>query len=353
MSSMSFTSDARTTRWISKWLFFVMMLVVCMIVFGGATRLTNSGLSITEWAPIKGALPPLSHEAWLAEFEKYKQVPEFEVEHPDMTLLEFEFIYFMEWGHRQLGRLIGLAFVLPLFVFAFKRHLPKGRAWQFWMIAVLIGLQGAIGWWMVYSGLDGISVSQYRLATHLGMAFVILGLLYWLWQDARQGWPRIDRGAFMSKRTALLSGLIFVQIILGAFVAGTKSGLSYNTWPMMDGRLIPGGYGVMDPFWKNWFENTAAIQFNHRTLAYIILAVGIWVFLTARQHHHLRGPVTVLSLLIFWQVVLGIITLLTGGVMHPWWDFHIELALFHQFSSILVFLAALWVWRNALLGRRA
>ena len=351
MSEISFTSNARASRNIALWLVFVMITVIAMIVFGGATRLTNSGLSITEWEPITGILPPLSHEAWMAEFEKYKQIPEFEAEHPDMTLKGFEFIYFMEWGHRLLGRFIGLVYALPLFYFAFRRRLPRGQGWRFWLILILIGVQGAIGWWMVYSGLDDVSVSQYRLATHLGMAFVIVGLLFWLWRDAREGWPKTTSHPFMSKRTGVLAVLIFAQIILGAFVAGTKSGLSYNTWPLMDGRLIPGGYGVMNPFWKNWFENTAAIQFNHRVLAYIILAVGIWVFISARQSRHLRAPVGVLSLLIVWQMVLGIVTLLTGGVMHPWWDAHIELALFHQFSSILVFLAALWVWRSALVNR--
>jgi len=351
MNQMSFTSSARNNRLIGTWLFFVMLTVVCMIVFGGATRLTNSGLSITEWKPITGALPPLSHEAWLAEFEKYKQIPEFEAEHPDMTLKGFEFIYFMEWGHRQLGRFIGLIYAIPLIIFVFRKALPKSRAWRFWAILILIGVQGAIGWWMVASGLDDVSVSQYRLATHLGMAFVILGLLFWLWRDARENWPRAEARPVMAKRTGLLAFLIFVQIILGAFVAGTKSGLSFNTWPLMDGHFIPNGYGIMSPFWKNFFENTAAIQFNHRTLAYVILGLAIWVFLSTRKLRHLSRAVVILSLLIIWQVVLGIVTLLTGSVFHVWTDIHIELALFHQFSSILVFLSALWVWRSAITYR--
>ena len=351
MNQISFRSGVRDNRLIGTWLLFVMLTVICMIVFGGATRLTNSGLSITEWKPITGALPPLSHEAWLIEFEKYKQIPEFEAEHPDMTLKGFEFIYFMEWGHRQLGRFIGLVYALPLLFFTFRKAVPKFRAWRFWAILILIGVQGAIGWWMVASGLDDVSVSQYRLATHLGMAFVILGLLFWLWRDARENWPKRNMRPNFSKRSGLLAFLIFVQIILGAFVAGTKSGLSYNTWPMMDGRFIPNGYGVMSPIWKNLFENTAAIQFNHRTLAYIILTMTVWVFLTSRKHRFMRGSVTVLSLLILWQVALGIITLLTGSVVHVWTDIHIELALLHQFSSILVFLSVLWVWRNTLVSR--
>lgn len=318
---------------------------MAMIVLGGATRLTNSGLSITEWKPITGALPPLSHEAWLAEFEKYKQIPEFEAEHPDMTLTGFEFIYFMEWSHRQLGRLIGLVFTLPFLYFLLRGKL-KGRALKYFGIVLLIGLQGAIGWWMVHSGLsnDRVDVSQYRLATHLGVAFIILGLLYWFWRDSLEGAAAQLRTAVMLKRTRLLAGLIYLQIIAGAFVAGTHSGKTYNTWPLMDGGLVPNGYFIQNPIWRNIFENAAAIQFNHRILAYIIVGLAIWVALSARQMRHLQRPVAVLLVLIFWQVGLGIWTLLSAAPL--------GLSLLHQFSSILVFLAGLWVWRSASRARR-
>lgn len=331
-------------RKITLWLFIVMIMVVAMIVLGGATRLTNSGLSITEWKPITGALPPLSHEAWLAEFEKYKQIPEFEAEHPDMTLKGFEFIYFMEWSHRQLGRMIGLVYGLPFIWFAIRRRLPRGTFLRFFSILLMIGFQGAIGWWMVASGLsnDRVDVSQYRLATHLGIAFIILGVLFWTWRDGLDRWsPRRDH-PILKKRTSFLAALIYLQIIAGAFVAGTHSGKAYNSWPLMDGGFVPGGYAARSPFWRNLFENTAAIQFNHRILAYIIFGFALWVFLKARPHRHLKRPALILKILIVWQVVLGVWTLLKVAPL--------GLSLLHQFSSILVFLAAISLMRAARRG---
>lgn len=338
MSTLDF--KPQSSRAISWWLLITLIMVMAMIVLGGATRLTNSGLSITEWKPIIGALPPLSHEAWLSEFEKYKLIPEFEAEHPDMTLVGFEFIYFMEWSHRQLGRFIGLVYTIPFFIFLLRGRL-KGRALKYFAIVLLIGTQGAIGWWMVHSGLshDRVDVSQYRLATHLGVAFVILGLLFWFWRDNVEGLTKKDSSAVLTKRTKLLAGLIYLQIIAGAFVAGTHSGKTYNTWPLMDGGIVPNGYFIQNPLWRNIFENAAAIQFNHRMLAYIITGVAIWVALSARQMRHLQKPVGILFLLILWQVVLGVWTLLSVAPLN--------LSLLHQFSSILVFLAGLWVWRCA------
>lgn len=327
---------------VEYWLLFMLLLVAVMIVIGGATRLTNSGLSITEWAPIRGALPPLSHEDWLAEFEKYKLIPEFEAEHPDMDLAGFKFIYFWEWGHRQLGRFIGLAYVIPLCYFLAKGKLPIGKRWTFFSIVVLIGLQGAVGWWMVHSGLQEgmVNVSQYRLAAHLGIAFIILGAIYWVWKRARSGWTPMKR-AFAMKRSAILAGLIYVQIIAGAFMAGTHSGRTYNEWPLMDGDFIPAGYGIQSPIWRNIFENPAAIQFNHRTLAYIILIMMVWVLWSVRRKSAMWPAAIMLMALILWQVFLGIWTLLAIAPLN--------LSLLHQFSSILVFLAALnvvWCSRN-------
>ena len=325
---------------VEYWLAFMVLLIASMIVIGGATRLTNSGLSITEWAPIRGVLPPLSHEAWLAEFEKYKLIPEFEAEHPDMDLAGFKFIYFWEWGHRQLGRLIGLAWVLPMVFFWAKGLLPIGRRWKFFVVALLIGVQGVIGWWMVHSGLQEgmVSVSQYRLATHLGMAFVILAAIFWLWERARSGWLPMEN-TFALKRSSLLAGLIYLQIIAGAFMAGTHSGRSYNEWPLMDGDFIPEGYGVMSPFVRNMFENSAAIQFNHRVLAYLILGFALWVVWSVRRQPLMRRSALVLLVILLWQVGLGIWTLLMVAPLN--------LSLLHQFSSILLFLAALnLVWRS-------
>jgi len=325
---------------VEYWLLFMILLVAAMIVVGGATRLTNSGLSITEWAPIRGALPPLSNQAWLVEFEKYKLIPEFKAEHPDMDLAGFKYIYFWEWGHRQLGRFIGLAFTLPFFWFLLRGKLAVGHRWKFFGVAILIGMQGAIGWWMVHSGLQEgmVDVSQYRLAAHLGMAFIILGVLFWLYLRQRSFWERawVQHGWV---RAQLLLGLVYLQIIGGAFMAGTHAGLTYNQWPLMDGEVIPSGYGVQSPFWRNIFENPAAIQFNHRTLAYVLLGVSIWVLLSFRKHWQLRVPTYLFCGVLFWQIALGIWTLLSVAPLN--------LSLLHQFSSILVFLSTIWVvWRS-------
>ncbi len=323
------------------WLGFMCLLVMAMIVIGGATRLTNSGLSITEWAPIKGALPPLSEAKWISEFEKYKLIPEFEAEHPDMDLAGFKFIYFWEWAHRQLGRFIGLAYALPFFVFLFRKKLPAGRKPAFWAVLFLIGLQGAIGWWMVYSGLqeDMVNVSPYRLATHLGMAFVILGVLFTLFLGARHGWPE-RRTQPMRKAAGVLLGLTFVQIIAGAFVAGTKAGYTYNSWPLMDGKFVPDGYFVTSPFWRNFFENVTAIQFNHRILAYLLLAGSLAFWLKARSSAqaatlNLSGW---LLIAMIWQAVLGIWTLLMVAPLN--------LSLLHQGSSIIVFMLAVALFKS-------
>ncbi len=327
-------------RSIPIWLFLVMLLVMAIIVVGGATRLTNSGLSITEWAPITGALPPLNTADWLAEFEKYKQIPEFLAEHPDMDLAGFKFIYFWEWTHRQLGRLIGVAYLLPFLYYAFRRRLPKGKAFLFVVPVFLIGLQGAIGWWMVHSGLQEgmVDVSQYRLATHLGLAFIILGYLFWLRKYYDADFVKKPIGSPYKNRTAIFAILVYLQIILGAFVAGTKSGRSYNEWPLMDGEFIPEGYAMMSPLWKNLFENVAAIQFNHRLLAYIIFGMAIWLWSTLRRSPVFQGIAGMVMILILWQVGLGIWTLLSGENFDPT---HIRLALLHQFSAIFVFLASL------------
>jgi len=318
----------------------MIFLVAAIIVVGGATRLTNSGLSITEWAPIRGILPPLSEAAWLVEFEKYKQIPEFAAEHPDMDLAGFKFIYFWEWGHRQLGRLIGLVFVGPCLWFLARGKLAIAHRWKFLGVAILIGLQGGIGWWMVSSGLqDGqVDVSQYRLATHLGMAFIILGVLYWLYKRQSSGW---DRATYQHGRGSalLLAGLVYLQILAGAFMAGTHSGKAYNEWPMMDGSFVPDGYAAQSPIWRNLFENSVAIQFNHRTLAYLLLIVAIWVSYRFRRSKSVHPATVVFMLLLFWQVGLGIWTLLS---VSP-----VNLSLLHQFSSIFVFLAAIGIlWRS-------
>jgi len=342
MSRMSVKTQHRS---VAIWLFVMILLVTAIIVIGGATRLTNSGLSITEWAPIRGALPPLSNAQWAAEFEKYKQIPQFMAEHPDMDLAGFKFIYFWEWSHRQVGRLIGLAYVLPFFFFLLKGKLPKGSVLGYVSVLFLIGLQGAIGWWMVHSGLqDGmVSVSHYRLAIHLGMAFLILGILFWLFRDQierpRSSLTFTGKRSFYTPLAIFTVGLVYLQVLAGAIVAGTHSGSTYNSWPLMDGEFVPEGYAMMSPFWRNAFENTAAIQFNHRMLAYIILGTAVCLWISALRQKARIGALLAFTGLLIWQVCLGIWTLLAVAPLN--------LSLLHQFSSILVFLCAMWVWRNS------
>ncbi|MGB3457643.1 MAG: COX15/CtaA family protein [Litorimonas sp.] len=333
---MASSFDRHTPGWVTGWLGFMVLLVVAMVVIGGATRLTNSGLSITEWAPISGALPPMSQDAWIAEFEKYKRIPEFEAEHPGMDINGFRFIYFWEWAHRQLGRIIGMAFAVPFLILLVSKRLPKGRALALTAVLLLIGVQGAIGWWMVHSGLqDGmVAVSQYRLATHLGVAFIILGLLLWLFLDAVRGWRR-SGGTRLGWLAPLFLGLVYIQIVAGAFVAGTGSGKTFNSWPLMDGSFVPSGYWFMEPLWRNLFENAAAIQFNHRLLAYVLLGVFVALAVRYARRDAMRLPLLVMGVLLIWQVGLGIWTLLAVAPLN--------LSLLHQFSSILVFLSTVWL----------
>ncbi|HFB55297.1 MAG TPA: heme A synthase, partial [Hellea balneolensis] len=238
---MSSFSPSRRSNSLMLWLAFMVLLVALMILLGGATRLTNSGLSITEWRPVSGALPPMSEAAWASEFEKYRQIPEFSAENPDMNISGFKFIYFMEWSHRQLGRFIGVAYFLPLlFLLGFGR-IRREHRFRFISILFLIGFQGAIGWWMVSSGLgEGrVDVSQYRLATHLAIAFIILGVMFWTFLDVRQNWPTHAIMPKLKIRMNILLILVFLQVIAGAFVAGTHAGRAYNTWPLMDGGFVP------------------------------------------------------------------------------------------------------------------
>ena len=335
-------ASGRRTRSVSAWLGIMVLLVITMILVGGATRLTNAGLSITEWRPVSGALPPMSDVDWLSEFDKYKQIPEFNAENPDMQLSGFKFIYFMEWSHRQLGRFIGIFYLIPLLLFWGMGKIERGKKGRFVAILLLIGLQGAIGWWMVASGLkEGrVDVSQYRLAIHLGMAFIILAFLLWTWLDQRQGWPAPTISPKFKTRTSALLSLVFLQILAGAFVAGTHAGRSYNTWPLMDGGLAPNGYFAMHPWWINIFENVASIQFNHRLLGYIVVLMALWVWGSAKRLReiHIARPASFVLIAISLQVVLGIIALLK--------IVELPYALTHQAGAILVFLLCVWLVRS-------
>jgi cytochrome c oxidase assembly protein subunit 15 len=307
-----FQSRRRVVR---VWLLVVAALVFATAALGGATRLTGSGLSITEWRPVTGALPPLSEQAWQAEFAKYQTIPQYQELNRGMSLGEFKVIYWWEWGHRLLGRLIGVAFLLPFLWFLWKGWIEPGLRLRLWTIFGLGALQGAVGWWMVTSGLaERLSVSQDRLAFHLTLACIIFAMLLWTAQrlkprDAVELPPRIRTGAM------LLLILVLVQIYLGALVAGLRAGLIYNTWPLIDGALVPEMSRLFfeRPWWQNFFENTLMVQFNHRMMAYLIFMLAI-VHVTDVARTVRGGPVLtsalVLASVVALQAAIGILTLL-------------------------------------------
>ncbi len=326
--------DVGAVRW---WLFLVAMLVVVMVAVGGATRLTDSGLSITEWQPIMGAIPPLSDADWKVAFEKYKQIPEYQEINKGMALADFKTIFWWEWGHRFLGRLIGLAFALPLAWFWLRGRLPRGYGLPLLGLLVLGGLQGFIGWYMVQSGLtERVDVSQYRLALHLSMAFLILGLLVWIWRDLERAGEVYFKALPVRTWTlaVVVVSLIFLQVVLGAFVAGTKAGLVYTTWPLMDGALIPDGLYTHVPWYKSPFEDHLTIQFNHRMAAYllVVLAVVHAVRLIGVDSDPVRRTATWLALLVVAQAGLGVWTLLAVDGAIP-----IGLGVAHQTLAAVVF----------------
>ena len=329
-------------RGIRAWLVSIFLLVAVMIAVGGLTRLTDSGLSITEWRPVTGAIPPLSEADWAVEFEKYQSSAEFQLVNSQMSLEEFKSIFWWEWGHRQLGRVIGLVWAVGFLGFAAARAIPAGWTGRLLGLGALGGLQGAIGWWMVSSGLVGenVDVESYRLATHLGLAFVILGLTAWYVfllgrseTDLMQA-RRVGERKLVGLSTGLMH-LAFLQILLGALVAGIDAGRGFPTWPDMNGQFfpadafyVPGGGGL----WHAFFENPGLVQFMHRMAGYLVFAFGVVVWLRGRQSAHAatRTAFHALMAMLVAQVVLGIVTVLTAAHMH--------VAITHQIGAVI-----LWV----------
>lgn len=311
------------------WLYLMALLVLAMVVVGGATRLTESGLSITEWKPISGVIPPLSAADWQAEFDAYKQIPQ-GVQNAWMGIEDFKSIFWWEWAHRFLGRLIGFAFAIPFLVFLVQRRFSWSLAAPLAGLFVLGGFQGFLGWWMVSSGLSQLtSVSQYRLAAHLFAASLLFLALLWV---ARRLRP-LPTGQVTPAGlpVVLLLVLVELQIVAGAFVAGLDAGMGYNTWPLMDGALIPSGLGAIEPFWKNLFENALTVQFNHRMIAYAVAVFA--VVLLWRQWRRggfagVHGWVPRIAALVLLQIVLGIATLLNAVP--------ISLALGHQAMAFML-----------------
>ncbi len=332
-------------RAIGIWLLSLCVCLFAMILIGGATRLTDSGLSITEWRPVTGAIPPLSDTAWQSEFEKYKQIPEYRYINKGMSLDEFKTIYWWEWGHRFFGRLIGILFLIPFLYFYFTKSIRPELLPKLIIMFVLGGLQGALGWYMVASGLtERVDVSQYRLAAHLGLAFIILGFIFWVALDLFRHTSPTRHPRFLHPDIAIardgtiaLTALIYIQIILGAFVAGLDAGLIYNTWPLMEGAFIPPDLFPMSPWIANFFEHRKLVQFDHRIVAYLVAIAGAVLWYRSRNAMlpvNARKAQNMMLAAIGLQILLGIWTLLAAV---PIW-----LGLAHQAGAVFLFGAAVY-----------
>ena len=313
-------------RLVRGWLVIVALMIVAMVVVGGATRLTHSGLSITSWKPIHGVVPPLSDADWQQEFSAYQQIPEYQQLNQSMTLDGFKAIFWWEYTHRLLGRAIGVVVLLPLIFFWATGRLEPALKPRVIVLFLLGALQGAVGWWMVASGLSvRTDVSQYRLATHLTLACIILAYTWWTVRALSM--KTIASRASLRAVGLLIVALAFVQIFLGGLVAGLDAGMTYNTWPLMDGTFVPRGLFLMQPWWRNLFEAPAAVQFDHRIGAYTLWLLVVLHAWQCRTYPQARTA-WLLAALVTAQAILGISTLLTMVPLH--------LALAHQFGAVVV-----------------
>ena len=339
-STATRAASGASPRAIVAWLLVCCALVFAMVVVGGVTRLTHAGLSITEWQPIVGALPPLDASDWNEAFAKYQATPEFRDVNHAITLAEFKRIFWWEYAHRLLGRAIGIVFLVPYLWFLARRRIPRGYAWPLAGIFVLGGLQGAVGWVMVQSGLvDDPRVSQFRLTAHLGLAFAIFGAM--LWTALSLASPaRVDHASAslrsLRRFAYAIAALIFVMVLSGGFVAGIRAGFAYNTFPLMAGRIVPPEIMMLEPWWKNLFWNMATVQFDHRLIAWLLaLTVPLlwWRLRRADVPRRATARSTALLAMLAVQVALGIATLVN---MVP-----LPLAALHQAGAVAVFALAL------------
>jgi cytochrome c oxidase assembly protein subunit 15 len=317
---------------VGLWLLAVALVILAMVTIGGLTRLTGSGLSITEWKPIMGALPPLSEAAWAQAFAKYQRIPQYVLENRGMSLDAFKGIFWWEWTHRFLGRLLGVVFFVPFVWFAATGAIQRSEWPRFVVLFLLGGLQGFIGWWMVTSGLETrVSVSQYRLAIHLGAALLLLVAILWIALEYLRG----GKSTGLSKRATAFAGLVYVQMLLGALVAGLHAGLVYNTWPDMNGHVFPDNPFFASPWWINFFENDGLAQFDHRIGAYLVAAFAAWVYLQGiKLSGTAKRSAKVVAAIVAFQIFLGIATLL---LMAPVW-----LSALHQVTAATLLCAAVW-----------
>lgn len=340
MRQMAKTETGRT--WIRRWLVLIALMVYAMILIGGMTRLTDSGLSITEWDPISGALPPIGDAAWQEEFAKYQQTAEFRQQNYNMTMGEFQYIYWWEWGHRLFGRLIGLIAIGGLVFFLARKWISRALTSRLVILIALGGLQGAIGWWMVSSGIgetDRVDVAPYRLMTHFVLALIIIGYTVWIWLDLGRKQP-VEASGLLRGIAIVLAIMVTLQMASGALVAGLDAGRTYTDWPLMAGEAFPSTYIQADLGLRSLFEGRAATQFNHRILAYVIWFVALGAVFAARGRPAARA-FALLATLITLQAVWGVLTLINTAPL--------ELAIVHQALGVIIFIAAIrlvWLTRS-------
>ena len=333
----------RGQRNVRIWLLGLLALTAMTIVVGGLTRLTDSGLSMTEWEPLRGVFPPFSETVWQSEFKKYQQTTEFRLQNFDMSLSAFKVIYWWEWGHRQFGRLVGLTWAIGFVWFAIGKHLTTPRLKRLLVVGSLIGVQGAIGWWMVSSGFagDAIDVAPYRLAIHLALAFSVAGLTFWeilllsrpphiLYQSRRFREIKLEIAA------TIMILLILMQLVAGALVAGNDAGLAFPTWPLMNSEFLPSNSFNMTPWWSNFISNVSLVHFNHRILGYLTVLFSLFLWVLSRRigNAQTRGVFTIIFFLVLAQTILGILTAL--------WSATLPLAIVHQFGALILFLVVIW-----------
>ncbi|MDE3028344.1 MAG: COX15/CtaA family protein [Paracoccaceae bacterium] len=332
------------------WLGAIFLLVMGMIFLGGLTRLSGAGLSITEWKPFSGALPPLNASDWAGAFAQYKASPQYRIENQGMSLGDFQYIFWWEWSHRQLGRIIGLVWGLGFLFFWLSGRIPTGWTRRLLLLGLLGGIQGAIGWWMVSSGLTGrmIAVASYRLATHLGIGFIILGFTAWfMFQMGRAEGDllqsRRQREDWLYRLASVVMVLLFVQVLLGALVAGIDAGRNYPTWPLMNGHFFPeDAFTIANgPAWRAFFENAGLVQFVHRMTGYLVFLTGLFVWFRASKSAHLatRRAFDLMALMLVAQVTLGVFTALYAAPLH--------LAIVHQLGAVVLWVLVLRARHNA------
>ena len=331
-------ADARDRHAVAAWLFFCCALLSALIVVGGVTRLTHSGLSITEWQPIVGTLPPLNDADWTDVFAKYRATPEYRQVNSGMTLDAFKSIFWWEYVHRLLGRAIGVAFLLPYLWFLVRRRIPRGYAGTLFAIFVLGGLQGALGWYMVQSGLvDDPRVSPLRLTAHLGLAFLIFGAMFWVALSLSHPRPPSASYPPLARFSIFLTALVYLMVLAGGLVAGIRAGFAYNTFPLMNGQWVPPEILALDPWYRNFTYNIATVQFDHRVIGWALALLVPWfawrVHVAPYAGSRARHAAWLLLALLVVQVALGISTLLLSVPL--------PLAAAHQAGALLVFAAAL------------